>query len=163
MKRIYGIILCTLILNGCASIKEGFTPPIAFQAGPDSKKMSITIAVDGDKKDLFTDLNIWVIQNFQSAKTVIQYSDKEAGVISGRYLERYLQDNYWDDLYVMFTIKVSNTKIILEFVAEGKVPSDDMPKIHASISPPKIGELRSNWESLAQQLAVTMGGHVQTE
>jgi hypothetical protein len=39
---------------------------------------------DKSKNVLFVLANLWLVDNFESAKSVIQYSDKEAGVIAGK-------------------------------------------------------------------------------
>jgi hypothetical protein len=38
------------------------------------------------KNDLFTMANSWMVEKFISSTDVIQYSDKEAGIIKGRFL-----------------------------------------------------------------------------
>jgi hypothetical protein len=38
--------------------------------------------------DLYTKINLWFVDTFNSAESVIQYSDKEQGVIKGKYAFR---------------------------------------------------------------------------
>lgn len=38
------------------------------------------------RDDLFVNANIWLVESFNSAKDVIQFSDKEAGIVMGKYL-----------------------------------------------------------------------------
>jgi hypothetical protein len=44
------------------------------------------VNLEGTKNELFVRTNKWVVENFKSAKSVIQFSDKEGGVVAGRYL-----------------------------------------------------------------------------
>lgn len=45
-----------------------------------------TIVVEGSKNELFVKANNWMVEIFTNSKSVIQFSDKEAGVVIGRYL-----------------------------------------------------------------------------
>lgn len=45
-----------------------------------------TIMIEGSKNDLFVKANNWMVEIFSSSKSVIQFSDKEAGIVIGRYL-----------------------------------------------------------------------------
>ena len=49
---------------------------------PASKKV---IEVDGTKNELYVKANSWMVENFKSAKSVIQFSDKESGTVMGKY------------------------------------------------------------------------------
>jgi hypothetical protein len=42
--------------------------------------------IDGDKQQLYLRANDWMVSMFNDAESVVQYSDKEEGVIIGRYL-----------------------------------------------------------------------------
>ena len=42
--------------------------------------------VNGTKDALFLKANLWMVSTFNSAKSVIQYSDKVEGVFAGKYL-----------------------------------------------------------------------------
>lgn len=42
--------------------------------------------VEKSKEELYVSANNWMAENFISSKSVIQFSDKEAGVVTGRYL-----------------------------------------------------------------------------
>ena len=41
------------------------------------------------KDQIFVEANLWMIDIFNDAESVIQYSDKEAGVLKGRYVWFY--------------------------------------------------------------------------
>lgn len=45
-----------------------------------------TYDANGNKDQLFINSNRWMISVFKDAKSVIQYSDKEAGTLIGKYL-----------------------------------------------------------------------------
>lgn len=47
-----------------------------------------TISVNDTKENLFVKSNLWLVDSFVSAKSVVQYSDKEAGVIAGKFIIR---------------------------------------------------------------------------
>ena len=48
-----------------------------------------TLELNGNKNELYVKANTWMVENFKSAKSVIQFSDKESGTVMGRY---YLAD-----------------------------------------------------------------------
>ena len=48
--------------------------------------LSDTVARDGTKSELWVKANMWMIDIFHDAESVIQFSDKEAGVIKGKYV-----------------------------------------------------------------------------
>lgn len=84
------------LLVGCATYRPG--PP----AGPYQK----VIDVDGTKTELYVKAMDWMTKTFVSAKAVIQFQDKEAGIIVGkaRVLVPYPKDTI-----------LSGTKWPLEF------------------------------------------------
>lgn len=42
--------------------------------------------VSGQQNELYIKANNWMVENFTNAKSVIQFSDKEAGIVTGKYL-----------------------------------------------------------------------------
>lgn len=58
-----------------------------YQATPVSvEPVSKTFEIDKSKNDLYVSANNWMAETFNDAKSVIQFTDKEAGVVTGKYL-----------------------------------------------------------------------------
>lgn len=80
MKRNISVIVMAffmLMLQGCQ------LTPVTTESVPVSK----VVQVDGATKlDLFVKANDWMVDSFQNADSVIQFTDKESGSVSGRYL-----------------------------------------------------------------------------
>ncbi|WP_107822016.1 DUF4468 domain-containing protein [Mangrovibacterium marinum] len=49
-------------------------------------KSEQVIEVPGTKDELYVKANEWMVRSFNNAKSVIQFQDKEAGKIMGKYL-----------------------------------------------------------------------------
>jgi hypothetical protein len=98
------IILFITLMTSCAVPKSQF-----FEIDEVSK----TITTNEPKDNVFVKSNLWLVDSFVSAKSVLQYSDKEAGVIAGKF-------TIMDDPY-----RTDNTKgveaVIKIFVKEGNV------------------------------------------
>lgn len=79
MKRIYGILpLLVILLVSCATTATKVTEPVTY---------SETIEVAGvSQDDLYIRANMWFVDAFNNADSVIQFSDKESGVIKGKYI-----------------------------------------------------------------------------
>jgi len=79
MKRIYGILpLLVILLVSCATTGTKVTEPVTY---------SETIEITGvSQDDLYIRANMWFVDAFNNAESVIQFSDKESGVIKGKYI-----------------------------------------------------------------------------
>ena|ERR1035437_2484093 len=76
MKKVLFICSLTiLLLSSCATTQTAFTPITLTE----------TATVIGSKNDVYVKANLWLVDVFNSAKSVIQFSDKDAGVIKGKY------------------------------------------------------------------------------
>ncbi len=75
MKKLLLLLTC-IILTSCGGYKAT-TVTI--------DEMSKSFEVQGEKDDLYVKANQWMVENFNSAKSVIQFSDKDAGIVSGKY------------------------------------------------------------------------------
>ena len=80
MKNIIIITIIALfglsMFSGCMSYSRVSAPAHA----------SVYEDVNGDQNELFLKSNDWMVSTFGNAESVIQYSDKEEGVIIGKYL-----------------------------------------------------------------------------
>lgn len=101
-------MFAVLIFSGCA----GLSPEL-----PQEQRMfTYIIDVPNMKEDeIFTKTMGWVSESFRSAKSVIQYQDKDAGVINGNGL---MPDVYWNsflkpkwDMHFMFSIDIKEEKL----------------------------------------------------
>lgn len=90
--------------------------------------------VDKNKNDLYVSANNWMAETFNSAKSVIQFTDKEAGVVTGKYLlkpgYRYANYSYYEteegSIYAIIKIQVKDggTKITVSPDDFNEVTSD---------------------------------------
>jgi len=65
------------------------------------------INVPGTKDENYIKANLWLVDVFISAKSVIQFSDKDAGVIKGKYVLNY------NELPATFTLYASDNQLTL--------------------------------------------------
>mgnify|MGYP002620271209 CR=1 FL=1 len=86
MKALKLILLISL-MTSCAVPKSQF-----FEIDEVSK----TITISESKDNVFVKSNLWLVDSFVSAKSVLQYSDKEAGVIAGKFT--IMEDPYRTDI-----------------------------------------------------------------
>jgi len=102
MKHLSYITLVA-ILYGCAVPQPKFYPVDnqEFTVSKISKNLPFS------KNQLYLKSNYWVVDYFTNPKEVIQYSDKEEGVIKGIY------KNYFLDL--QFTIQVKDSTAQIDF------------------------------------------------
>ena len=73
-------------------ISCGITQSTPVKIDPISKSFQ----VDKEKDELYVSANNWMAENFVSSKSVIQFTDKPSGVVTGRYLlkQGYTYQNY---------------------------------------------------------------------
>ncbi len=67
------VYLCMFATLGCAPISLLTTEQQSYQS---------TLNQD----QLYVQANLWLVKIFTDSKSIIQFSDKEAGVIAGKYL-----------------------------------------------------------------------------
>ena len=72
------LVLFALIFVSCAST--------GFDDSPIEDIVSIVEVPDASSADLFVRANTWMVDAFKSSESVIQYSDKEAGIIKGKFV-----------------------------------------------------------------------------
>ena len=97
MKKILLIALLALTAS-CGTIKY-FTPP------PPVERI---ITLDSDKNDTYIRANEWMVEVFNHAKHIIQFSDKENGIIKGRYEMHSAPTTLHEDVNVVITVKVKD-------------------------------------------------------
>lgn len=110
MKK-YLILLISVILFASCTPMTMITSPVIIE----EKSPSM------NKNDLFVTANLWMIDVFNDAKSVIQFSDKEAGVLKGRYVWFYRSGGQYIPEYeftATITIYVKDNNIRLEIQSE---------------------------------------------
>ncbi|MCX6238091.1 MAG: DUF4468 domain-containing protein [Bacteroidia bacterium] len=114
MKTSYFILL-VFLFSSCMTIKYVTAP-----------KASEIIDVSGTKNDLYVSANLWMVRTFGSAKSVIQFQDKEAGKIMGRYLMRsfgvVIKGASAIDVYSLITISVKDNATRIDIEPLGNWP-----------------------------------------
>ena len=74
-----------------------------------------TVVRDGTKSELWVKANMWMIDIFINAESVVQFSDKDAGVIKGRYAIKHYDwtgNTYWS--YAIITIITVDNNATIE-------------------------------------------------
>ncbi|MDT0687829.1 DUF4468 domain-containing protein [Autumnicola psychrophila] len=86
MKKLLLLLLLTTLIS-CGGYES-----TAVSIEPVEKVFQL----DQDKSDLYIKANQWMVENFGSAEEVIQFSDKESGVVTGKYLigETFRKEGY---------------------------------------------------------------------
>ncbi|WP_121665610.1 DUF4468 domain-containing protein [Mesonia aquimarina] len=101
MKKLL-LILPILLLFSCYTQKT---------SNIDSLEKSFE--VKGSKNELYVKANNWMVENFNDAESVIQFSDKETGNITGKYflLETTYGENMktiYNNVFAIIKIKVKD-------------------------------------------------------
>lgn len=102
MKKLNIIVLVvfTLLLASCTTIKTS-----------EVKGVTKVVEVPGvSKDDLFVRASSWMVETFNSAKYVTQFSDKDAGVIKGKYRITFPQFLAIGECEATFTIECKDGK-----------------------------------------------------
>jgi len=77
MRKLIVVVSLLLVftLQACAMITTKSVPMVR-----------VVNVENTSKKELYVRANNWMVDTFNSAKSVVQFTDKESGTISGRYL-----------------------------------------------------------------------------
>ena len=138
------ILICLLV--SCASYQ-----PITKE----ESTYSVVVNVPNiPAKDLYVLINLWFVDTFRSADNVIQYSDKEYGVIAGKYgfAVSYSSPMVKTYLNVFATIKaeVRNGKYRITF----SDPYCQDPKYGiTNLDRQYIDQVRDKWQSMVNSSA----------
>lgn len=100
-----GIFAVASMFVGCASI-EGGTIPL--------ERRKIIEVPNTNQSALFVKCNSAAVELFNDASSVIQYSDKDAGIIKGKFIISNLTSGiYYYKVDVVITIEIKDTKVRL--------------------------------------------------
>ena len=91
---------------------------------PDSKTKIINVE-NNNKQDLFIKANNWMAETFNDAKSVIQFTDKESGVVTGRYLMKSIitSTTTRENVYAIIKIQVKDNVAKIEIKPNSYVNS----------------------------------------
>lgn len=109
MKKVLFIIPCffiVLIIQGCGSM-------LGTKASADGTPIVKVIPVENvSQNKLYVRANNWMVVAFKDAKSVVQFSDKESGTITGKYylspITASTQYGSGTDAYALINIQVKD-------------------------------------------------------
>lgn len=110
-KRVLAYFFCIILflmmtLSSCMTIK-----PIKQ---PMSKYSSIIEVISTTKDELWLKANAWCVDSFRNSKSVIQYSDKEAGIIQGKFSSKH-NGYFYQYVQTTFSIELKDNKARITF------------------------------------------------
>ena len=108
--KVSALFFMITVFMSCATIVPIPSPEPAIK----------NIETKSDKNSNFIKANEWIVQNFNDAKSVIQFKDKEAGIIKGKYLMKdgfastspYIQST--PTFFSILTIRVRDNLVRIE-------------------------------------------------
>lgn len=114
MKKII-FISCIILLMSCLTLKKVTFSPDEF--------VRVYENLSGSKNELFLKANDWMVRTFKSAKSVIQLSDKEEGILLGKYILHSdvlvsLGGPVESNIYAIIDIRVKDNKARLQIQPE---------------------------------------------
>ena len=113
MKRMIPLALVVLSFIGCASTP----PPMAT-----TTEYSQIIVTDKSIQDTFDITMKWMAKYFVSPSSIIQYSDKNSGLITGKARTRVFENIMeYDDINYTLTIEIKDQKTRFTFIANNLI------------------------------------------
>ena len=109
MKNTITFIICIIsagfIFNGCATI-------MGAKAAPEMRTFEKIIDISGKTKDqIYIKANSWFVETFNSAESVIEFQDKEAGKIIGKYVFTYTEGVYGYSVKQTVDLEMKDDKV----------------------------------------------------
>lgn len=167
MKKMALFLVAALVLlTSCTTMGSE-------KASPDLLSMSVVIEVPGSSQDdLFVKANSWMVDTFKSAKSVIQYADKEAGIVKGKYVQKLpygLLGDYMDVTSTV-TVEIKEGKARVSFADASYSQTVTMYSMGGATSTKEgvvedlktITKVRADWEMLATTLKATLTSQVKS-
>lgn len=123
MKKLLLFIVAAVVFTSCATYQK-------VSLGPATRIYEVA----GDSKaELYVKSIEWLIDSFKDAKSVIQFKDKEEGIIVGKYLMCSTKIGsgsgaYYEDLYAKIKINTKDnaTRLIIEPLGEWNYDSGSL-------------------------------------
>ena len=119
MKILSFISFCSILfMSGCLTLTK-------VQFMEEDNYVEVFDDLQDNKHQLYLKANNWIIQAFNDAESVIQHSDKEEGVVIGKYLmSGTVQSNMYGSVdnrvYAIIDIRVKDHKARLEIKPQGQ-------------------------------------------
>lgn len=143
------LMLFILLSLACASSKRTGTIPDNY---------SEIVEISGTKDMLYTNANLVFVDLFNNADSVVQFSDKEAGVMKGKYVSSFSKglNSYKAYSTVEVSVKEGKYKISLSFadiilVGNGWVKTTSVPPTDELLT-----EMNKEWKRLAEAFKTKM-------
>lgn len=96
------ITIVMILITGCATIK----------VPPEMRTFEKIVEISNQSKnDLYIKANSWFVSTFNSAESVIEFQDKEAGKIMGKYVFSYMEGIYYYDIKQTISIDIKDSKV----------------------------------------------------
>ena len=152
MKKLILIAILALGVQSCGSIQSYTSELLPKQESVESTE---------SKDDLFVLANEWMVESFGNAESVIQFTDKEAGIVKGKYVLQ--EGSYTPGVYVGYGIRTASTTvksvtaIITVRVKEGSVRLEIQPTSNSSYSvgTGMYSHIRTGYDSTSYERDVT--------
>jgi hypothetical protein len=107
-KTVFACFVFLFVLSSCVTTSD--------PALTNSTTFSEVVDVTGlSSADLYTRINLWFVDAFKNAESVIEFSDKDSGVIKGKYLFRGNDGPYPYDCQSTITVDVKDGKYRVSF------------------------------------------------
>ena len=137
----------------CLAVLAVMTLSACVSAKPDEQPMpshsSVVQVPEATKDELWLRANEWCIDAFKNSTNVIQYSDKEAGVIRGKFTGEY-NGYYYEYVQTTFSVEVKDGKARLTFYDPLRVVLGDI--MFGGYSSPKEVPVYESDEKLTQSV-----------
>lgn len=160
VKKCLCLLLCTVVFSSCASLTGAKAPE-------EQRSYEQICEFEGQSKDdLFVKVNTWFVDAFNNPKSVIQYSDKEAGKIMGKYAFEYSEGVYTYAVLQTMSVDVQDGRIrLLIRDPQYKVAADAFngsasyinSQYRSMETQAGIDHARAEWELLFQSLKNSLG------
>lgn len=148
---IYSVILAFISL-GCATM-------LGKKADPSMRSYEKKYELPGQTKDqLYIKVNGWFVETFNSAESVIEFQDKEAGKLMGKYVYGYLEGVYAHRVKQVVDISIKDEKIRFKVTNPSYKTTSGMGETYhnATYSPLEtvkgLQKARQKWKKLSYSL-----------
>jgi hypothetical protein len=99
---------------------------------------------------------MWFVDFFKNAGSVIQFSDKESGIIKGKYIgERFMAGIYFCQISSTITVEVRKEKYRILFadpIAHSYLRLGDPPAESPVVTEDMANRVKEEWKKLAASL-----------